>query len=79
MEENKNIESIQSTENILKVEQIETSYIKLLEHKKIRSHWDAEAAKWYFSIVDLIKVFTDNPNPQVYWRITKKADEGRGK
>ena len=52
--------------------------IKLFEYKEIRSHWDAEVAKWYFSIVDVIKVFTDNPNPQVYWRILKKRMKDGG-
>ncbi len=54
------------------------SNIKLFEHKKIRSHWDAEEEKWYFSVVDIIEVLTDSPNPQVYWRVLKKRmkDEG---
>ena len=54
------------------------SNIKLFEHKKIRSHWNAEEEKWYFSVVDIIEVLTDSPNPQVYWRVMKKRlkDEG---
>ena len=54
------------------------SNIKLFESKKIRSHWDADAEKWYFSVVDVIEVLTDSPNPQVYWRVLKKRlkDEG---
>ena len=54
------------------------SNLKLFEHKKIRSHWDAEEGKWYFSVVDIIEVLTDSPNPQVYWRVMKKRlkDEG---
>ena len=54
------------------------SNIKLFEHNKIRSHWDAEEGKWYFSVVDIIEVLTDSPNPQVYWRVMKKRlkDEG---
>jgi BRO family, N-terminal domain len=54
------------------------SNIKLFESKKIRSQWDADAEKWFFSIVDVIEVLTDSPNPQVYWRVLKKRlkDEG---
>jgi len=37
-----------------------------------------EQEKWYFSIVDVIAVLTNSPNPQVYWRVMKKRlrDEG---
>lgn len=54
------------------------SNIKLFESKKIRSQWDADAEKWFFSIVDVIEVLTESPNPQVYWRVLKKRlkDEG---
>ena len=54
------------------------SNIKLFESKKIRSQWDAEQEKWYFSIVDIVEVLTESPNPQVYWRVLKKRlkDEG---
>ena len=46
--------------------------IKLFESKKIRSSWDSEQEKWYFSIVDIITALTDSNNPQVYWRVLKK-------
>jgi hypothetical protein len=56
----------------------EMSNIQIFERKKIRSQWNAEEEKWYFSIVDIIEVLTDSPNPQVYWRVLKKRlkDEG---
>ncbi|WP_442795628.1 BRO-N domain-containing protein [Pelobium manganitolerans] len=52
--------------------------IKIFEQKQVRTHWDEEQEKWYFSIVDVIAVLTDSPNPQVYWRVLKKRlkDEG---
>jgi hypothetical protein len=52
--------------------------IKVFEDKQVRSVWDAEQEKWYISIVDVIAVLTDSPNPQVYWRVLKKRlkDEG---
>ena len=54
------------------------SNIKLFEHKKIRSQWNAEEEKWYFAISDVIEVLIDSPNPQLYWRVMKKRlkDEG---
>jgi hypothetical protein len=40
--------------------------IKIFDHKKVRTLWDAEQEKWYLSIVDVIAVLTESPNPQVY-------------
>lgn len=52
--------------------------IKLFGDDKIRAIWDDEQEKWYFSIVDVIAVLTESPNPQTYWRVLKKRlkDEG---
>ncbi len=52
--------------------------IQLFEDKKVRTLWDAEQEKWYISIVDVIQILTNSPNPQVYWRVMKKRlkDEG---
>jgi hypothetical protein len=47
------------------------SNIKLFDSQKIRSHWDAEKEKWYFSIVDIVGVLTDSPNPRKYWSVLK--------
>jgi BRO family, N-terminal domain len=47
------------------------SNIKLFESQKIRSIWDAEQEKWYFSIVDIISVLTESPNPRKYWSVLK--------
>ena len=43
----------------------------MFESQKIRSHWDAEKEKWYFSIVDIVGVLTDSPNPRKYWSVLK--------
>ena len=48
----------------------ETS-IKLFEQKQVRSVWDDEQEKWYFSIVDVVGVLTDSPNPNNYWKVLK--------
>ena len=39
-------------------------YVKLFEQKEIRSLWNEEEQKWYFSIVDIVAILTDSPNPQ---------------
>jgi hypothetical protein len=52
--------------------------IKIFEQKKIRSHWDDEREKWYFSIIDVIQVLTESPRPRKYWNAlkTKLKTEG---
>jgi BRO family, N-terminal domain len=52
--------------------------VKVFENKQVRSIWDDQLEKWYFSIVDVIQILSDSPNPQVYWRVMKKRlkDEG---
>jgi hypothetical protein len=45
--------------------------IKLFEEKQIRSVWNEEEEKWYFSIVDVIGILTDSPNPNNYWKVLK--------
>jgi len=45
--------------------------IKIFESKKIRSSWDNEQEKWYFSIVDIIEILTDSPRPRKYWSALK--------
>ena len=37
---------------------------KLFEDKKIRTVWDDEQEKWYFSIVDVVAVLTDSEKPK---------------
>jgi DNA-damage-inducible protein D len=48
------------------------SSIKLFEEKNARSAFNEQEEKWYFSIVDVVEVLTESPNPQVYWRVLKK-------
>ena len=52
--------------------------IKLFENKQVRTLWNAEEEEWYFSVVDIVAILTDSPNPQTYWRVLKKRlkDEG---
>src|SRR3989338_6874808 len=46
--------------------------IKIFQGKKVRTHWDEEEEKWYFSIVDVIAILTDSVDPFAYWRKLKQ-------
>jgi hypothetical protein len=52
--------------------------IKIVEDKKVRTLWDAEKEKWYFSIVDVIGILTDSPNPRKYWSVLKTRLKAEG-
>ena len=48
--------------------------IQLFENKRIRTAWDAEKEEWYFSIVDVVAVLTDQPDQRhaaKYWSVLK--------
>ena len=52
--------------------------IQLFEEKKVRTAWDEQEEKWYFSIVDVCGVLTDSENPQTYWRVLKNRLKKEG-
>ena len=52
--------------------------VKLFEEKSIRTHWDAEAEKWYFSIVDVCAVLTESVDATGYWRKLKQRLTAEG-
>ncbi len=45
--------------------------IKLFEEKKVRAIWDDKDEKWYFSIVDVVAILSESPNPRKYWSVLK--------
>ncbi len=45
--------------------------IQLFEEKKVRTLWNKDEEKWYFSIVDTVQVLTDSPNARKYWSVLK--------
>lgn len=48
--------------------------IHKFENKQVRSHWNAEQEKWYFSIVDVVSILTDQTDYQAarnYWKVLK--------
>ena len=52
--------------------------IKLFNDRKIRTHWSEEQDKWYFSIVDVIEVLTENDRPRKYWSDLKSKLKKEG-
>ncbi|KAF2339049.1 Bro-N domain-containing protein [Flavobacterium nitrogenifigens] len=49
----------------------EEGVIQIFEKKKVRTVWDEEQEKWYFSIIDVIQVLTDSLNARKYWSVLK--------
>jgi hypothetical protein len=45
--------------------------IKLFENRQVRSQWDVTRQAWYFSVIDVVGVLTDSPNPRKYWSVLK--------
>lgn len=56
----------------------ENTQIKLFEDKKVRTLWDKETEEWYFSVVDVIAVLTESPNPRKYWSVLKTRLKSEG-
>jgi len=55
--------------------------IQLYENQRIRAAWDEETEEWYFSVVDVVAILTDQPDiahARNYWKVLKKRlkDEG---
>ncbi len=45
--------------------------VKIFNRQRVRTHWDEEAEKWYFSIVDVVAILTDSADPNNYWKVLK--------
>ena len=54
------------------------SELKIFDDKQVRTVWDSEQEKWYFSVIDVVEVLTDSPRPRKYWNAlkTKLQEEG---
>lgn len=52
--------------------------LKVFENNNIRSVYDEENEKWYFSVVDIIAVLTESKDPATYWRVLKKRLKEEG-
>ena len=52
--------------------------LQIFEERKVRSVWDDEQEKWYFSVVDVVAVLTDSVNPTDYLKKIRKRDPELG-
>ncbi len=52
--------------------------IKLFNEKRIRTQWDENEEKWYFSIVDVVGVLSESVNPNNYWKVLKSRLKKEG-
>ena len=52
--------------------------IQLFDSKRIRTQWDAEKEKWYFSVVDIVEVLTGSSDASAYWRKLKQRLKEEG-
>ncbi len=52
--------------------------IKLFQQKSVRTHWDDELEKWYFSVIDVIAILTDSDRPRKYWSDLKNKLKKEG-
>jgi hypothetical protein len=52
--------------------------IQLFEQKQVRSLWNEEEEKWYFSVIDVVQALTDSLDPKDYWYRMKKREKLSG-
>ncbi len=52
--------------------------LKLFDDRKIRTVWDDEKEKWFFSVVDVVGALTDSANPRNYWKVLKNRLKKEG-
>ena len=52
--------------------------IQLFQEQKVRTLWDENQEKWFFSIIDVVAILTESPRPRKYWNAlkTKLQEEG---
>ena len=52
--------------------------IQIFEDKKVRTIWDGEQEKWYFSVIDIVMTLTDSSIPRRYWSDLKNKLKTEG-
>lgn len=55
--------------------------IKLFEQQQVRSVWDEEQQEWFFSVVDIVRILTDQPDSRLasnYWKVLKSRLKSEG-
>ena len=57
---------------------IQKEAIKIFQEKEVRTIWDSDQEKWYFSIVDVVSVLTDSADGRKYWNKLKQRLKEEG-
>ena len=52
--------------------------IQLFNEKKVRTVWDSDTEEWYFSVIDVVEILTESPDPSAYWRKLKQRLKAEG-
>ena len=52
--------------------------VQIFNEQRVRTVWDSEYEKWYFSVVDVVAVLTDSENPANYWKVLKNRLKKEG-
>jgi hypothetical protein len=52
--------------------------IQIFETKKVRTAWDEFSEEWYLSIVDVVEILTESPDPRNYWKVLKHRLRAEG-
>ena len=52
--------------------------LQIFEDRKIRTVWDDEQEKWYFSIVDTVEILTESKDATAYLRKLKQRLKAEG-
>ncbi len=60
------------------IDQKPSAAIKLFEDHKVRTLWDEDKEKWFFSIVDVVAILAENDRPRKYWSDLKRKLEEDG-
>ena len=63
---------------IIELDMTKQQAIQLFEQRQVRTVWDEEQEKWYFSIVDVVTVLTDSVDATAYWRKLKQRLKAEG-
>ena len=57
---------------------MEDQISKSFENSFIRTAWNETEEEWYFSVVDVVGVLTESPNPNNYWKVLKNRLKKEG-
>ena len=57
---------------------LENNQIQLFQGQQVRYVWDEEKQQYFFSVVDVIQVLTDNATPRRYWSDLKRKLKAEG-